>query len=90
MTWSKKVEATRVPLYSFYESISSAPINIKNQLGQIVVGGGINKSGERVQEAHVFILRDGIGYDLYYIAERPLFSEFMDVFLQICNSFTLK
>jgi len=90
MTWSKKVEATRVPLYNTYESISNAPLTIKNQLGHIVVGGGVNKIGERLQEAHVFILRDGIGYDIYYIAERPLFSEFLDVFLQICNSFTLK
>ncbi|MCE5224206.1 clostripain-related cysteine peptidase [bacterium] len=90
MTWSKKVEATRVPLYTSYESVSSAPITIKNKTGHMVVGGGINKTGARLQEAHVFILRDGVGYDIYYIAEKPLFSEFLDVYLQICNSFTLK
>ncbi|MDD4664207.1 MAG: clostripain-related cysteine peptidase [Caldisericia bacterium] len=90
MTWSKKVEATRVPLYTSYESVSNAPITIKNNTGHIMVGGGINKTGARLQEAHVFILRDGIGYDIYYIAEKPLFSEFLDVYLQICNSFTLK
>jgi len=90
MTWSKKVEATRVPLYTSYESISNAPITIKNNTGHIMVGGGINKTGARLQEAHVFILRDGVGYDIYYIAEKPLFSEFLDVYLQICNSFTLK
>ena len=87
--WAKQMEARIVPTYSRYESISGAPVIIQGEKGHTIVGGGLDKFGENLQEAHIYLLQNNIGYDIYFIAERPVFTEFLDIFLQIGKSFKL-
>jgi hypothetical protein len=87
--WAKNREAQIVPTYSQYANISSANVKIQDKNAVMIVGGGIDKFGENMQEAHVYLLQNNIGYDIYFLAERPVFTELLDIYLQIAKSFKL-
>lgn len=87
--WAKNREAQIVPTYSQYLSVSSANIKIQDKNAVMIVGQGIDKFGENMQEAHVYLLQNNKGYDIYFLAERPVFTELLDIFLQIAKSFKL-
>jgi hypothetical protein len=87
--WAKQMEARTVPSYTGYQNISRSTVKIQDQNAMMIVGGGVDKFGENMQESHIYLLQNNIGYDIYFLAERPVFTELLDIYLQIAKSFKL-
>ncbi|MGC8943045.1 MAG: clostripain-related cysteine peptidase [Caldisericia bacterium] len=89
VTWGNKEFSRIIPQYVDYKEVFKNESEISGENGYIIILKGTDRVGQKVTEAHTFLIYNKTGYDITYIADTALFPEFMDVYLKIIYSFKI-